>query len=105
MLVKSITAMVLVVCFFVTGCAYAVSPVLGGWYTDVKAPMGATSNEGSSKMGEGTATSILGIIATGDASIATAAKNAGIKKIHHVDYQTMSILGIYAKFTVKVYGE
>lgn len=88
------------------GCAaYAVSPVLGGLYTDVKAPITATSHTGSSKVGTSEAVSILGIIATGDASIATAAKNAGITKISYIDYQAMSILGIYAKFTVYVYGE
>jgi hypothetical protein len=45
------------------------------------------------------------LIATGDASIDSAAKSAGIKTIHHVDYQSKSILGLYAEFTVIVYGE
>ncbi len=89
-----------------TGCAaYAVTPVFGALYTDVKAPLTATSNSEYSKVGTGEATSILGLIATGDASIQTAARNAGITKIHHVDFESKSVLGIYAKFTVYVYGE
>lgn len=88
------------------GCAaYAVSPVLGGLYTDVKAPITATSNTSYSKMGSASASSILGLIAVGDASINTAAKNGGITRIHHVDYKSTSILGIYATYTVFVYGE
>jgi hypothetical protein len=88
------------------GCAaYAVSPVLGGLYTDIKAPITATSNTSYSKMGSASASSILGLIAVGDASINTAAKNGGITRIHHVDYKSTSILGIYATYTVYVYGE
>lgn len=88
------------------GCAaYAVSPVLGGLYTDVKAPITATSNTSYSKMGSATASSIFGLIAVGDASINTAAKNGGITRIHHVDFKSTSILGIYATYTVFVYGE
>jgi hypothetical protein len=56
-------------------------------------------------MGTSVATSILGLIATGDASIEAAAKAGGISKIHHVDYQAMSILGLYSTFTTVVYGE
>lgn len=106
MLNKSPLMMLLVVtAVFLSGCAMAVSPATGVWYTDVKAPVAATESSGSSKVGMGSVTSILGLVATGDASIATAAKSAGITKVHHVDYETMSILGIYAKYTVKVYGE
>ena len=83
----------------------AVAPVTGFWYTEVKAPGTATSNPSYSKVGTATCTSLLGLVATGDASIETAAKSAGITKIHHVDYQSKSILGIYAEFTVVVYGE
>ncbi len=51
------------------------------------------------------ATSVLGIYASGDASIDAAAKSAGITKIHHVDEQSTNILGFFAKYTVYVYGE
>jgi hypothetical protein len=88
-----------------SGCAMTSSPVSGLIYTDVQYGTSATSNEGSSKVGEASAKSILGIIATGDASIDAAAKNGGITKIHHVDVKASSVLGIFATYTVVVYGE
>ena len=88
-----------------SGCATAVSPVTGALYSNVKAPMLATdSNEKPTKIGRATARSILGVYAVGDASIESAAKNAGITRIHHVDYQTQTILGVMVDFTVIVYG-
>jgi hypothetical protein len=87
------------------GCAMSAAPVTGFIYTDVQGPVAATGNSGASKVGIASCQSILGWVATGDASIETAAKGAGITKIHHVDYYSQSILGIWAKFTVKVYGE
>jgi hypothetical protein len=56
-------------------------------------------------MGSSSATSILGLVTTGDASIDAAAKAGGITKIHHVDFQMKSILFFYMKATVTVYGE
>jgi len=98
--------LVLFTASLLTGCAaMAVSPVTGMWYTDVKAPLTATANPGYSKTGTAKCTSILGLIATGDASIEAAMKNGGITKVHHVDYKSNSILGIYAVYTVIVSGE
>jgi len=88
-----------------TSCAMASSPVSGMWYTEVKAPLTATQYPTGTKCGKAECTSILGLIATGDASIEAAAKSVGITKIHHVDYEAMSVLGIFAKFTTYVYGE
>lgn len=88
-----------------SSCASVKSPLMGVLYTDVKAPEAVTSNAGKSKVGTGVAKSILGLVATGDASIETAAKSAGITRIHHVDYYSKSILGLYSEFTVTVYGE
>lgn len=88
-----------------SSCATVKSPLTGIWYTDVKAPLIATSNSNSTKVGSAEATSILGLVATGDASIDAAAKSAGITKIHHVDEQSTSILGFFAKYKVYVYGE
>jgi hypothetical protein len=104
---KTITKIfsVLVVALMFTSCATVKSPLSGVFYTDVKAPVIATSNSNSTKVGSAEATSILGIVATGDASIEVAAKSAGITKIHHVDEHSTSILGFYATYTVYVYGE
>ena len=89
-----------------TGCAaMAISPVSGGLYTNARAPITATANPTYSKVGTASCSSILGLIGTGDASIDAAMKNGGISKIHHVDYESKNILGIYAKYTVIVHGE
>lgn len=92
---------------FTSGCAAMSTraPVTGFLYSDVKAGENATPNSGASKMGKGCATSILGIVATGDASIGTAARSAGITKISYVDGQSTNILGIVATYCTEVYGE
>lgn len=94
----------------VTGCASAPSPVPGFVYTEVSAPhyVGdniASTSISSMKRGEATVSTILGLFATGNASVEAAARNGGITKISHVDYQSKSILGFYATFTTVVYGQ
>jgi hypothetical protein len=91
--------------FALSSCSFVAAPIVGGIYTDVKAPLAATSNPVASKVGTAEATSILGIVATGDASVETAAKAAGITEIHHVDAHSTSILGVFAKYKIYVYGE
>lgn len=99
----AIAVLVTFVCL--QGCAGVITPAVGTIYSDVKGPLTATSLSGAKKVGTSSCTSILGIVAQGDASIEAAMKNGGITKIHHVDTHTYSILGVYAKLTVHVYGE
>ena len=88
-----------------SGCATGIQPV-SGIYADVKGPGIVVDNRaGQSKVGTATAKSILGIVATGDASIAEAMKQGGIKKVHHTDYHTTNMFGIIAETTIVVYGE
>lgn len=69
-------------------------------------PLAATSNTVGTKCGKATAPIFLSVLTFGgDASIDTAAKKAGIKKISHVDVHTTNILGIYGTTTTIVYGE
>lgn len=77
----------------------------GSLYTNAVEPGTATSNTVGTKVGTAQATNILGLLVTGDASIQTAARNAGIKKISHIDVKKSSILGLFATSTVYVYGE
>lgn len=78
----------------------------GAIYTEIKAPVGAGGDGISySKVGTSKATSILCLIATGDASIKTAAANGGIKTIKYVDYDAKNILGIFGEYTTTVYGD
>lgn len=86
-----------------TGCVK--SPVVGAAYTDVKDGMAVTGNAGSSKVGTAEVKGYVGLVALGDASIQTAAREAGITRIHHVDYQTKSYVGVYTIYTIIVYGD
>ena len=101
-MLKSIIAVAVV--SVLTGCATAKSPVMGSWYTDVNSSVAPTSNQAGSKVGESCATSILGLIATGDASIEAARKAGGISTVSSVDDYASSILGLYAKYCTRVRG-
>ena len=57
------------------------------------------------RRGEASSTSVLGLYASGDCSIAAAARNGGLKKIGHVDYEYVNVVGIWQQATVIVYGE
>ena len=90
--------------FLLTGCA-TIYPT-GAIYTDVQLPVTVTDNAGTPmKTGTAQATSWFGLVATGDASIEAAKKNGDITKVYHVDWDAMSVLGIYGRYTVTVYGE
>lgn len=88
------------------GCISPVgSPIMGAIYTGVKGPGYAIDGSaGFSRVGQSSAQAII-CVATGDASVNTAARSVGITKIHHVDIEYMSILGVYGKVTTTVYGE
>ncbi len=88
-----------------SSCAMGLSPVTGFVYSNVKGPLTATGNTVGTKVGTAEARSYVGVVGNGDASIDAAAKKAGITKISHVDYHNYSILGIYTRVTVHVYGE
>jgi len=104
-------SLILVAAFFaaylLTGCvAMTPAPVSGSLFTDVRAPIAVTSNSGTAtKVGSATSTSVLGLVATGDASIHAAARNGGITRIHYVDQRTNSVMWFFVSYTVFVYGE
>jgi len=89
-----------------SGCAMSASaPVSGFVYQGAKGTYGASGSPVTAKTGESCASSILGIIGTGDASAASAAKAGGITKIATVDSDNFGVLGIYAKNCTVVTGE
>lgn len=94
-----------------TGCAglaFMSRGVIGSpgeLYSDTMANELVTENALSNKMGEGCATSILGIVTTGDASVSSAAQKAGITRVAAVDNKFNNILGVYAKYCIIVVGE
>ncbi len=72
----------------------------------VTVPVNATSNSVGAKVGSASTTSIFGLFFDGgDASIMTAAKNGGIKKISTVDFKSTNFLFIIGKFETIVTGE
>lgn len=89
---------------FLTGCATAMPK--GALYTELKLPVTATGESGKNlKVGTAECMDVLGLIATGDASIAAAMRNGGITKVVYVDWEAKNILGIIGNYKVVVYGQ
>lgn len=78
---------------------------VGAIYTGVTEGQIATSNTVGTKVGTSSSIGVLGIVAIGDASIQSAAKEAGITKISHVDVKKTGVLGLFAQYKTIVYGE
>lgn len=69
-------------------------------------PVTATSNNVGTRVGTSKATGYLGtLFFDADASIRTAAKNGGIKKISTVDVKYSTILGLIVTYETIVTGE
>lgn len=96
----------LVVIMGLAGCVFPTNgPVLGAITVDVKGPVAVGDPDAAAtKVGRSQAAGII-LVAYGDASISAAARDANIAQIHHVDVETLGILGIYARSTTIVYGE
>jgi len=94
-----LTALLLVA--FVAGCAsyIPVGAIYTGGTMGVQADGGATP-----KMGKACMTSILGLIAVGDASVEAAKAQGGVKEVSIIDYEVNNILGIYGTYCTVVKG-
>lgn len=86
------------------GCATVATPLPALLYSDVQGPIDAEGSGIVTKTGEACATSILGIVASGDASIDAAKQAGGINEVLSVDYKSTSVLGLYASFCTVVKG-
>ena len=101
------TLAILSVVALVAGCAVTqTAPTYGGLVTaNVKGPVAGVDNSvGMSKVGTATSQAIV-FFAQGDASIKAAMEAGGITKVHHVDCEAFSVLGVYATYKTVVYGE
>ena len=86
------------------GCA--TSYPFGTLYTKVDLPVTVGNSELQwSKKGTASCYSVLGLIASGDASINAACKQGGITKVSWVTYSVNNILGAYGIYTTTVYGD
>ena len=66
------------------GCSTTSYPVAGMWTQDVRVSLDGKIASGS-KEGKACATSWMGVFAMGDATVETAAKNGGIKRVKSVE--------------------
>lgn len=90
----------------ISGCA--TNFPVGALYTNTVDPWGGNVGSGAggeSKVGKAESQSYLGLIAVGDSSIRTAARNGGITRIKYVERKTNNILGFIGKYTTYVYGD
>mgnify|MGYP001597089268 CR=1 FL=1 len=90
------------------GCLRApVVPPYGIVYSEFQAPLYVDFNATpvATKSGQAESMSILGLIATGDASAKAAAAQGGITKIEHADYYYFNVLGVVQRYRTIVYGE
>ncbi|MGH7145447.1 MAG: TRL-like family protein [Planctomycetota bacterium] len=86
-----------------SGCIVA-APAQGSIFTQVSYDGAVGSGTGTS-MGMSQCTSILGLVATGDASISAAMANGKITEVSHVDHKAFEVLGIYGVYETDVYGK
>jgi len=78
--------------------------ITGFLYSGYK--MGGNVGPGQgTKTGQACASSILGIIGTGDASLSAAKAAGGITQVAHVDHDNFGILGLYASTCTVVVGQ
>lgn len=102
----AILTLLLTSCLGLAGCSSFTGAFPSGViYTATKAPLDFTRTTIGPKEGAASAIGILGIVATGDASIRNAAANGNIRNVTSVDYEVLNILGVYTKFTVLVTGD
>ena len=90
--------------FSLAACQIVASPVVGTTFNETKYGNIATAETATTKEGKACATSILGWIAQGDASIVAAKANGGVTKVTSVDHYAKSILGIYGEWCTIVKG-
>jgi len=78
---------------------------LGVIYTRVTVPVTTGNGEiAYDRVGQSSCISILGLFASGDASINQACKEGGIRKVSWVNQDIQNILGIYGSYKTTVYG-
>ena len=100
-----LTAVFLGFCLLnLTGCMGVASPVSGWAYTEAKWDGQALPGPAGTKEGKACATSILAMVATGDASLEAAKANGGITQVSMVNHSSKNILGIFGEYCTIVKG-
>jgi len=86
------------------GCQIVASPLAGVIFNETKYGDTATNATGANKEGKACATSILGMVAKGDASITAAKANGGITTVSSVDHTAKNIVGVFGEWCTVVRG-
>ncbi len=69
-------------------------------------PSASGQNVANLKCGKSFCKGYVGnLVAIGDASVAAAMKNGGIKTVHFVDWKVKSVIGLVEEYECIVYGE
>jgi hypothetical protein len=91
---------------FLGGCVTGPNPTPGAIYTGIKGPNEAVAGkDAGEKVGTSCASSVLGLVGWGDASVDTARIQGKIQNIAAVDYKGTSVLGfVYAQTCAVVTG-
>jgi len=104
-ILTSIVCSILLV--ILSGCA--TPGPLGLIVTDFKSNIGVndgrTDIKSAPKKGSAECYSVVGLVAWGDNTIRTAAKDGEITKVWYTEYSVVNWFGFYAKYKVTVYGE
>lgn len=102
---KALIAISLGFCLLtLNGCIGVSTPVVGWVYTDAKFGDEAENGAAATKTGKACASTILTMVATGDASVEAAKANGGITQVAVVDHSAKNILGIWGEFCTIVRG-
>lgn len=99
--ILSTSAVIVAGSLLLAGCATPLPT--GAFYTDTKTGVYESSPAGT-KTGKACNTSILGLVATGDASIDAAKKAGGITRVTSVNYEVNNVLGFYGQYCTVVKG-
>lgn len=87
-----------------SGCQIVASPLAGGIFNETKYGDVATDASAATKEGKACGTSILGLVATGDASIQAAKAAGGINTVASVDHSAKNIVGVFGEWCTIVRG-
>ena len=87
-----------------SACQIVSSPLAGTIFNETKYGNMATAETAATKEGKACASSVLGWVATGDASIAAAKANGGVTKVASVDHYAKNVLGIFGEWCTIVKG-
>lgn len=100
---KTNSVLLVLVSIFFVSCA-STGPTGGALFHEIKYGKYATPVKNASKTGEACQTSILSMVATGDASVDQAKRLGGITEVSSIDASSFSVLGFFNKYCTIVKG-